>query len=383
MPPLLDIRTLVLIYVGLNVGQALVLLYLWSVQRNYPPARDWALGSLMFAFGLFLFALRNQVSPVISEIASNFFLLPGLVVFNFGVVKATGRHPSWAFGLFACLVAICVLTWFSYVRPLYAAAVVTQNLVFLIFHIFTAYSCFSAKTSKGNHTFRFVGVLFVLLSVACVWRVAGGVCGITFSLPESLPRLVWIATSLICAPMISVLLTLHTSQRLQEEIHAQARRDSLTDAYNRRAFSEFAEREWTRSLRYDTPLSVLSVDIDHFKLFNDQHGHQMGDIALIRVSQAAQAALRASDIWCRYGGEEFVALLPNTSVEGASAIAERLRSAVADSLITSAEGALGVSVSVGVAQRSALHTAFSEVLADSDVALYKAKAEGRNRVVTR
>ncbi len=109
----------------------------------------------------------------------------------------------------------------------------------------------------------------------------------------------------------------------------------------------------------------------------------MGDIALIRVSQAAQAALRASDIWCRYGGEEFVALLPNTSVEGAVAIAERLRSAVADSLITSAEGSLGVSVSVGVAQRSALHTEFSEVLADSDVALYKAKAEGRNRVVTR
>src|ERR1035437_7892027 len=102
MTPVLDIRTLVLIYVGINIGQAVVLVYLWSVQRNYPPAKDWAIGSLMFRIGLFLFALRNLAPVVLTEIVSNIFLLPGLMIFNFGIVKPAGRKPSFDLGLAFC-----------------------------------------------------------------------------------------------------------------------------------------------------------------------------------------------------------------------------------------------------------------------------------------
>ena len=381
MSPVLDIRTLVLIYVGINIGQAVVLVYLWSVQRNYPPARDWASGSLMFAFGLFLFALRNQAPVVLTEIVSNLFLLPGLMLFNFGIVKATDRKPPLNFGLALCTVAIGILAWFVLGSPNYPAGVLTQNLVFLTLDLYTAYACLTARTAKGNYTFRIIGILFVILAIVCFWRVVGGVFGLTFSFSPTLPRLFWIATSLISFPMITVLLTLHTSQRLQEEIHAQARHDTLTDAYNRRAFIEFADKEWSRSVRHDYPLSILSVDIDHFKNFNDQHGHQTGDVALIQVSKSAQAALRSNDIWCRYGGEEFIALLPNTTMEQAMAVAERLRQSVQSTTISSSRGLLSVSVSIGVAERSSNHSSLSEVLAISDSALYKAKAAGRNRVV--
>ena len=92
MSALLDIRTLVLIYVGVTVGQAVVLVYLWRVQRNYPPARDWAIGSLLFAIGLFLFALRNLAPVFVTEVISNLFLLPGLMLFNFGIVKAANDN---------------------------------------------------------------------------------------------------------------------------------------------------------------------------------------------------------------------------------------------------------------------------------------------------
>ena len=381
MAAVLDIRTLVLIYVGINIGQTVVLVYLWSVQRNYPPAKDWALGSLLFAIGLFLFSLRNQVPVALSEIVSNLFLLPGLMLFNFGIVKATGRQPPFTSGVALCVVANAILAWFVLADPDYPAKVVTQNAVFLAFDIYTAYACLTAKTAKGNHTFRLIGFLFVLLAIACSWRVAGGVFDLTFSFSPMLPRLFWIATSLISFPMITVLLTLHTSQRLQEEIHAQARRDTLTDAYNRRAFTEFADLEWSRSKRHGSPFSILSVDIDHFKLFNDQHGHQTGDAALVAVSNAARAALRANDIWCRYGGEEFVALLPETTMDHALAVAERLRLSVERTTISSPRGSLSVSVSIGVAERSPHHADLSEVLAISDAALYKAKAAGRNRVV--
>ncbi len=381
MPPILDIKTLVLLYVGVNIGQAVVLVYLWSVQRNYPPAKDWAIGSLMFAIGLFLFALRNQAPAVLTEIVSNLFLLPGLMLFNFGIVKASGRKPSLVLGLAFCTLAIGALAWFIFGSQNYPAAVLTQNLVFLTFDLYTAYACLKARTTEGNHTFRILGFLFIVLGLACSWRVAGGVFDLTFSFSPTLPRLFWIATSLIIFPMITVLLTLHTSQRLQEEIHAQARHDTLTDAYNRRAFTEFADKEWSRSVRHGYPLSILSIDIDHFKSFNDQHGHQTGDMALVQVSKSAQAALRSDDVWCRYGGEEFIALLPNTTIDQAMAVAERLRLSVESTTISSPSDSLSVSVSIGVAERSSNHSSLSEVLALSDAALYKAKAAGRNRVV--
>ncbi len=382
MPPFLDVRTLVLTYVGISIGQAVVLLYLWSVQRNYPPAKDWAIGSLLFAIGLFLFALRNHAPVLVSEVVSNVFLLPGLMLFNFGVVKATGREPSYRLGAVSCTLAVAILAWFAVVTPDYPAAVLTQNTVFLGFDIYTAYACLSAKTEKGNHTFRLVGVLFGVLAAACVWRVTGGVFGLLFSFSPTMPRLFWIATSLIVFPMLTVLLTLHTSQRLQEEIHTQARRDTLTGAYNRRAFGEFADKEWHRRARQGAPLSVLSVDIDHFKQFNDQYGHPAGDAVLVAVSTAAQSVLRASDIWCRYGGEEFVALLPDTTLDRAIAVAERLRSSVQGAAICSPAGVLvNVSVSVGVAECMPEHARLSDVLALSDAALYRAKAAGRNKVI--
>ena len=381
MSPLLDIRTLVLIYVGVTIGQAAVLVYLWRVQRNYPPARDWAIGSLLFAIGLFLFALREMASVVLTEVVSNLFLLPGLLLFNFGIIKAANARPPIRVGFALCVAAIGVLAWFSIGSPTYAAGVLIQNAVFLVVYLYTAVVCLRAKTARGNHTFRVLGLLFIVLIVANAWRIAGGVFGLTSSLSPTLPRLFWITTSLITFPMITVLLTLHTSQRLQEEIEAQARRDALTDAYNRRAFIEFGDMEWSRSVRHGYPLSLLAVDIDHFKNFNDQYGHQTGDLALLQVSKAAHAALRSDDIWCRYGGEEFVALLPNTTLDQAMAIAERLRLAVANTTIMSPRGPLAVSVSIGVAERSANQSSLSEVLAASDAALYKAKAAGRNRAV--
>ena len=379
--PILDVRTLVLIYVGVNIGLAAVLLYLWRVQRNYPPAKDWALGSLLFAIGLFLFALRTQVPTVISESLSNLFLLPGLLIFNYGVVKATGRKPPLRMGLAFGIVAIGLVIWLTIGSWNSPAALVSHNLVFVIAHGYTAYACLRAETTKGNHTFRILALLFAALALACIWRVAGGIFGLTFSFAPTTPRLFWISTSLLAMPMIVVLLTLHTSQRLQEEIHAQARRDALTGAFNRRAFSEFAEREWSRSVRHHHPLAVLSVDIDHFKALNDQHGHQTGDLALVQVSKVAEAALRADDIWCRHGGEEFVALLPDSTLGQAMSVAERLRAAVENAAIDSPKGKLKVTVSVGVAEYTAAQKRFSEVLAVSDRALYQAKAAGRNRVV--
>lgn len=381
MPPVLDVRTLVLIYVGIRVGQAAVLTYLWRVQRNYPPARDWALGSLFSAGGLFCFALRDHVPLLLSEIVSNLLLLPGVMLFDFGIARAAGKYPPLALGFAVCAVGNGVLAWFVFVTPNYPAAVLAQNLIFFGFDFYAAVACFDAKRSGDRATFRILGLLFSILLAAVAWRVAGGVFGMTFSFSGDAPRIALITTSLMIFPMITTLLTLHTSKRLQDEIDKQARHDMLTDAFNRRAFGEFADKAWASSVRHDNPLAVLMVDIDHFKDFNDRYGHPTGDAALVHVSRAAQLALRANDIWCRYGGEEFVALLPNTTLPQAAAVAERLRSAVESTVIATPAGRFGLSVSIGVAARRPMHLAWSSVLEESDAALYRAKAAGRNRVV--
>jgi diguanylate cyclase (GGDEF)-like protein len=381
MLPALDLRTMVLIYVGIRVGLALVLVYLWSVQRNYPPVKDCAVGALVSAAGLFLFALRDLAPAWVSEILSNALVLPGWMIFDYGIAKAAGRRPPLKLGLTLCALAVASMAWHTLVAPNHAARVLTQNLVFIVFDLYAAYACFKVSDASRIATFRLIGTLLALLATACLWRVANGVFDVALALSQTPSRVLLVAASLIAFPMITMLFALQTSQGLQEEINVQARHDMLTGAFNRRAFDELVNSEWSRSVRHDYPFSVLTVDIDHFKKFNDQHGHLTGDATLVRMSHAAQASLRSNDIWCRYGGEEFVALLPNTTIEQAVTVAERLRASVEMATIAAPDRLLKVSVSIGVAQRSAAQSHWTEVLAASDAALYQAKAAGRNRVV--
>lgn len=380
MTPLLDLRTMVFAYVGIRIGLAAVLIYLWRVQHNYPPARDWAMAALISGLGLFCFALRDLAPVWVSEVLSNALVLPGWMIFDYGIVRAAGKQPPFKLGLAICAVGVGSAAWHSLVLPNHAAQVLTQNLVFAFFDLYAAHACWKVSDAGRAITFRWVAGLLTFQAVTCLWRMASDVLDIAPAFAQAPPRTVLVAVSMFAFPMIVMLLALQTSQSLQRKINDQARHDMLTGAFNRRAFDEFVNREWSRSVRRSDPFSVLTVDIDHFKKFNDQHGHQTGDVTLVEVSNAARAALRADDIWCRYGGEEFIALLPNTTLEQALTVAERLRCGVEETAIATKKGLLKVSVSIGVAERSVGQAHWSEVLAASDAALYQAKAAGRNRV---
>ena len=381
MTPFLDVRTMVLIYVGIRIGQAAMLVYLWCVQRNYPPAKDWAVGALMSAAGLLCLALRDLAPVWVTEILANALLLPGWMIFDYGIARAAGKKPSVKLGLLLCALAIGSLAWHSFVEPDRAARIFVHHMVLAAFDFYAAYACLCCVKSGRRITFRLIASLLFLLVLSYLWRIADDVFAITL-LPQAIPsRVFLVAVSTVIFPMITMLLALQTSQRLQEEMNTQARLDMLTGAFNRRAFDEFVNSEWSRTVRYGYPFSVLMVDIDHFKKFNDQYGHQAGDAALVQVSNAAQAAFRTNDVWCRYGGEEFVALLPNTTLEQALLVAERLRCSVEKTTISAPGGSLSLSVSIGVAERFSTHTHWAELLAAADSALYKAKAAGRNRVL--
>jgi len=156
--------------------------------------------------------------------------------------------------------------------------------------------------------------------------------------------------------------------------------DGLTGVHNRRYLDHRLDVELERFRRYGRPLSVLLLDVDHFKAVNDRHGHTVGDVVLKGVAAALVARVRKSDLVARYGGEEFCCLLPETPREGALREAERLREAVAAVRHAGAEGELSVTVSIGVAE-AATGDAAEVLLRRADAGLYEAKRTGRNRVV--
>lgn len=179
------------------------------------------------------------------------------------------------------------------------------------------------------------------------------------------------------------------SRLLQEELEEANRllqvlscTDGLTGIYNRRHFDIELDAQLSRSRRYKFPLSLLLVDVDHFKRVNDEHGHPAGDAVLRAIAGSLQSMVRKADVVARYGGEEIALVLANTGEEGAAVLAERVRAAVAGLEIVVAGATIRCTVSVGVATSHAgdpLDT--SSLLHRADVALYTAKRTGRDRVV--
>ncbi len=173
------------------------------------------------------------------------------------------------------------------------------------------------------------------------------------------------------------LLVLHR-ERAEQALRQLATRDSLTELFNRRHFFELTERALAAAQRRQRPVALLMVDIDHFKRINDTHGHLVGDEVLRDFAQVAGAGLRTEDLVARFGGEEFVVLLPETSREAAWAAAERLRCAVELREVGAAR--VRYTVSIGLCTLAPA-TPLAEMLCCADRALYRAKAGGRNRSV--
>jgi len=156
--------------------------------------------------------------------------------------------------------------------------------------------------------------------------------------------------------------------------------DILTGLLNRRVLFERLESEIERSRRYDTPLSLIMIDLDHFKKINDVLGHAAGDAVLRSVGETISSGIRASDIAGRYGGEELCIVLPQTSIEGAHAFSESLRSQIAGLEILFCEQVIKVTASLGVASLKVNCTDLQQFFEAADTALYTAKRSGRNRV---
>jgi two-component system cell cycle response regulator len=170
-------------------------------------------------------------------------------------------------------------------------------------------------------------------------------------------------------------------EMFQRQMSESALRDGLTKAFNKRYFTERLESEYLYAVRHDAPMSLLFLDIDHFKRINDVHGHPAGDYVLVELAKLAHGCLRNEDIFCRYGGEEFAVISRGTDVADAQALAERLRQTVEGHAFAFEGKPISVTISVGVARAPRLGVGSpAELVAAADETMYTAKRSGRNRV---
>jgi diguanylate cyclase (GGDEF)-like protein/PAS domain S-box-containing protein len=181
---------------------------------------------------------------------------------------------------------------------------------------------------------------------------------------------------------VAIIEDINFRKEMERELNDRATHDSLTGLLNRTELNNALEKEMARATRYGRPYSLMMIDIDHFKLVNDNYGHQAGDKVLMELAQILGLATRTADVVGRFGGEEFLVMLPELDHEQALLLAERIRRAVEAHVIRNQDRTINVTVSIGVASYPEHGDDVEKLVRASDNAMYKAKSDGRNRIAS-
>jgi diguanylate cyclase (GGDEF)-like protein len=359
---------------------ALARIALCLLHPAIPGLWRWAWASILGAVALGLVALRGQIPLMLSVFVPQVMVCCGYIMAWDGFRRFIGRRPFTPaeMGMFAAPAVVPMALFASFgIGGLNSA--LNSFLIMLLSgaicrEIWRARARLGLASkltmwAYGANSFFFMLRLGQILTQGEWPLQTDSISSQTFVLP----LLWWLCMTVA----VTLGMTLMTSERLERELKEQASRDPLTGALNRRAFSLVVEREMARAERQQSPFAVLVMDLDHFKQINDLMGHAAGDTVLCRFVAVAQGALRGGDVFCRFGGEEFLALLPDTGVMAAQRVAERIRAAFAEDR-EMPKGPLSYTVSIGVAEQARREN-FESVLSRADNALYRAKALGRNR----
>lgn len=377
-----DIRTLLVAVTLATAFCAGARFLLWRMHPTIPGLGRWALAGgcavvtfvLILSYGIF----HWQPSLSLAQIC----IVIGLALSWDGFRRFIGKPALTPFAFIGITATGLIWVVITQTQYLVDAEVVGNSVLVAILSFLIARDLL--LWPKGNTpVIRSTGCVFAVNAVIFLIRAI-----VAHDRPETVDllnpdgvaaaMLLWLLCSMIAITLGMVLMT---TERLQAYLNNQANHDPLTGALNRRSFGLLYEKAMAHCRRHQLPLSVLMIDLDNFKQVNDHLGHDFGDKVLCRFVTVAQQILREEDVFCRFGGEEFVALLPNTSSEVALVVANRLRSAFAtDSALIDAKAkhaAFALTASIGLAERQH-DESFESLLRRADTALYLAKEHGRN-----
>ena len=353
-------------------------LVLYGMGRSYPPSirgiRHWVVAPFLCFAATLVYGLDGVLPALLVVVLGNGLLLCGTAAFYMGSQCFYGQTPAyrrWA-GLIGA--GLAVLVWFHEGYPDYRIRVA-------VFTALMAGACLVHSRLLRQHgkglAARFMARVLDLQALMLLLR-----CGLAWldaaqqnRFDPSWLQSVYFASFSLSVTLVCVGVVLLVSERLREEFEYIATYDTLTGVLTRKAVLACAQDEVVRSVRYGHGMALMMFDIDHFKAVNDTHGHLAGDRVLQKFARTIAAQLRETDRFGRFGGEEFVVVLPETALDEALQLAQRVRQAVqADA------GPPPITVSIGVTPWQGEGDTVDAMLARADQALYAAKRAGRNRV---
>ena len=389
-----DAATMAFLVAVLYFSQAAVLVYTYLCRRTYPGFGSMTLGLVFWSVGLFLNYFRpfellfSLYSGAVLMLFSGVFLFRGLLLY--GGVRAKYRMAV-NYIVIASVLAVIGYYMFIDFNTCTRVAVFSIGMAFIFFRI--GFEPYLVKAWKRHATQSLLSVLFAVLGGIFVLRAYKAFNSVQClpSGPDEMAKALLLMAMFI-ASILTFCIIAMTFARMEaelrvanEELQDMSETDALTSLANRRKFDAAYESEWKRAVRAGLGLAIVILDVDDFKNFNDQYGHQEGDECLRKLAQVLQGhARRTADVAARYGGEEFALILPGMDAAEALSLAEDVRLAFENMGIEHATGRHGnvVTVSAGVAVlEPTVKKNRRDLLRAADAALYGAKARGKNTVV--
>lgn len=376
----LDINSLFFAMVAISFTVALITGAV-AYRNEFSGLSEWSWALALHGVAYSLFLLRDQVSNWLSIVLANVSLASVLALFTLGVCGFQRRRLSpWI--VWSPVGALAVL--FVLFIDDTGARIVVLGVVTVVQSVMVL-----ALLLKGRHTTPGRGQYFLMGAITIIaamlalraMMVGSGVVQVaTLQSTNSLQSMTFLVSMICIITMGQGLVLMSAERAVHRNLHL-AIRDELTGLSSRRFVLDSLEQQLALGRRMGHPLSVLVVDADHFKRVNDTHGHLVGDRMLRHLAAKIQARLRSYDVAGRYGGEEFLIVLPHTGVAAAIKVAESLRQTISETpLVLGPEQSLGITVSIGVAECTDGSAQAEQLIHWADAALYRAKAGGRNRV---
>ncbi len=376
------IPTLIAVMIIVQTIMVGLLFMAWRYNRRVPAVNMWFFTFALLLVGSVLLLPRQTLPPWITIVLANSVLVTGYCVSVIGIRHYTGRPPlPWGYVGGTLALFALILGYFTYIEPDFSLRVAIYGVFSGGISLLAAYEGIQ-RSGRHNMATLFFGVLSAFHGLFLLGR------GIFSSLSKVentfgsganlLTQLVFIE-GIVVTVLLGVSYIFLTTEYLSENLRRLTERDPLTKVFNRRVFFLLAEKAISYSRRTQTPLTMLFLDLDHFKKINDTYGHGVGDEVLSAFTQSVEGILRTEDILGRIGGEEFGIFLPEVDEEDALDIANRICLACKNLCVETERGDVRFTISIGAAALSD-EERVQDLLHLADQALYAAKEAGRNQV---
>ena len=375
----LDPRTIMLMTTLMCAAMTIVMFSVYrSFRREVDGLGHWSAGLLLLVCASVLFGTRHVLPDAVSLLGANASLLLGIGLSMLGTEKFYGQKPSLRFYALACVLGTAGLAWWLLAHSDFSMRVAIFSLTVFLFYARQAQLVW-LHGERHFSSFFFGGLMFVQAGVVLVRGVSAMLYGGTHVdlLVAGTRASIYLAAANFMALLLTVGFMTMATRRLQTILERRSTHDPLTQVLNRRGFGDCYARAKASLRRHRRPLTLLSIDLDYFKLINDRHGHAVGDQVLAHVAMVISGALREADCVARFGGEEFVVLMPDMAPHHALSAAERLRGLLC---APNGKGLPSCTVSIGVACQASEHEELEQLLSRADAALYLAKENGRDRI---